>query len=280
MKPLTISARLLLSGSLTLLLAGSDFAYSDPLSDARDSLPASIKSSKTLRVAASTQWAPFGYVDDAGKMTGIDIEFMRLLAEKLGLTAQFTDLPLASIIPGIASGRYDLGIDQIGITDERKKVADFVPYFQSQWTLVVKKGNPMLDINNLCGHTLGVTQGSQQDGLIDDLSSACVKNLHPPVQKLFYPSSADTYMAVANGRGEGFVAGKAAAIYMSRFNTNLTVSDDVLEGHNSVAGIAVGKQMTALSAALRVARDVAVKDGSYSRILEKYGVPEGAYTDH
>lgn len=280
MKSSNSVSKMLLAWSLGMTALGCSVARADTLSEARDSLPASIKSSHVLRVAGSTQWAPFGYVDEGGKMTGIDIEFIRLLASKLGLEVQFTDLPLASIVPGIATGRYDVGVDQIGITDERKKAVDFVPYFTSQWSLVVKNGSPMLDINHLCGQTMGVTQGSQQAGLIDELSAQCVASSDKPIEKLFYPSSADTYMAVANGRGDGFIAGKAAAIYMSRVNTNLTVSTTTLDGHAAVAGIAVSKQNTALGAALTVARDEAVKDGSYLKILEKYGVPEGAYAQN
>lgn len=83
---------------------------------ARDALPASVRDSGTLRVATSLQWAPFGYVDEAGKQEGIDLRLLDVLAAKMGLKTAVEDIKFPAIIPGVESGRYDVGANQIGIT--------------------------------------------------------------------------------------------------------------------------------------------------------------------
>lgn len=263
--------------ALVALVAGATLARAETLDEARKNLPDPIQSSGTLRVATSLQWAPFAYADENGQATGIDIELMKLLAQKLGLKAEFSDMKFPSIVPGISTGRYDAGVDQIGITDERQKVVDLIPYFSSQYGLLIKKGAPRLDVNKLCGHTLALTQGSAQVGMVEQLSAACKAAGQPEIGQTLYPSSADSYMAVANGRGEGFIAAQAVAIYIAKQNGKLEAMPEGLDQPPSLAGIVVGKQAPALKQALRAALAEAVKDGSYKNILVKYGVPESAY---
>lgn len=264
--------------ALIAFVAGATLARAETLDQAKKNLPDPIKSSGTLRVATALQWAPFAYVDDKGQPTGIDIELMTLLAQKLGLKAEFSDMKFPSIVPGISTGRYDAGVDQIGITDERQKVVDLVPYFSSQYGLLIKSGSPKLDVNKLCGHTLALTQGSAQVEMVEQMSAACKAAGQAEIGQTFYPSSADSYMAVANGRGDGFIAAKAVAIYIAKQNTKLEAMPEGLNQPPSLAGIVVSKQAPALKQALQAALAEAVKDGSYQRILVKYGVPESAYT--
>ncbi|HEY0295820.1 MAG TPA: ABC transporter substrate-binding protein [Bordetella sp.] len=270
------TARLLACGAL---LASSALAHATTLDEAKKALPDAIKSSGTLRVATSLQWAPFAYSDENSQAAGIDIELVKLLAQKLGLKATFDDLKFPSIVPGISTGRYDIGVDQIGITEEREKVVDMIPYFRSGFGLLVKKGSAPLNINKLCGHTLALTQGSSQVQIIGQMSTACTASGQKEIAQLFYPNSADTYMAVANGRGEGFIADHAVAVYIAKLHGSLDVMPEVLDGKTLVAGIAVGKQLPTLKQALQVALQAAVQDGSYKALLTKYGVPDSAYTE-
>lgn len=261
-----------------LSFLASSSAYSVTLDEAKRNLPESIKSSGTIRVAVYLQWAPFGYVDEKGQPTGIDVELAKLLGRKLGLTVQLNDIGSASIIPGVSSGRFDMSAAQLSITEEREKVVDFVPYFKNDWNLLTKKGAPSIDINNLCGHTLAVTQGSAQALMIDRISDNCLATTGKKVNTIYFKDGAQSYLAVANGRGDGFIAAKAVGLYLSKHNHNLDVSKDVLRGYSVLCGIAVNKNLPKLKEALSVALSEAMMDGSYQALLKKYGVPESAYT--
>ncbi|HEY0295313.1 MAG TPA: ABC transporter substrate-binding protein [Bordetella sp.] len=260
------------------LLLGSMLVHAQTLDEAKKALPDAIKNSGTIRVATSLTWAPFAYLDN-GQATGIDIELITLLAQKLGLKTTFDDLKFPAIVPGLSTGRYDVGVDQMGITEERKKAVDLIPYFRSGYGLLVKKGSAPLNINKLCGHTLALTQGSSQIQLVDEMSKACETSNQKAITQLFYPDAPSTMMAVATGRGEGFITDRAVSIYIAKHHQDLDAMPEMLDGKTLVAGIAVGKQLPTLKQALQVALQAAVQDGSYKALLTKYGVPDSAYTE-
>lgn len=248
------------------------------VADARDALPEDIKDAGVLNIATSLQWAPFGYTDEDGDPEGIDLQLMTLLAAKMGLEAKFDNIKFPSIVPGVQTGRYDAGVNQMGITAERSEVVDFVPYFNSKYGLLVPAGKTDTDINNLCGLKLALTQGSSQIAIAEQLSAKCVEEGKDEIAMDFYPNSADTYLAVANGRGDGFLTARAVGVYTSRFNDKLEMTDGILDGRSSISGIVVGKDDEALQKALTIALVSAVEDGSYAAILDSFGVPEGILT--
>ncbi|MBV9537984.1 MAG: ABC transporter substrate-binding protein [Acidisphaera sp.] len=245
---------------------------------ARAALPGALRDSGVLKVATSLQWPPFDFQAANGQPDGLDIRLVRLLAAKLGLRPQFEDVKFPSIVPGVQSGRFDIGVDQIGITPERARVVDFVPYYDSGYGLLVRQGEESLDVNHLCGHTLVLTQASAQVGVAQELSGACTAAGDKPIALLYFPDSADTYLALANGRGDGFLTDRAVGVYIARGNQKLAMTSGSLAGHTLLSGIVVAKGNDALRAALRQALAGAVADGSYARLMSDFGVPEGALT--
>lgn len=245
---------------------------------ARAALPEHISKAGVLRLATSTQWPPFGYKTDTGEAEGIDIRLVKLLAEKLGLKLELEDVKFPTIIPGVNSGRFDIGANQMARTAEREKVVRFVVYFRSKMGLLVRRGTTGIDVNNLCGRTLALTQGSSQVAIAQGLSEKCVKAGQKEISFLYYPNSADTYLAVANGRGDGFLTGKATGLYIAKHNDKLEMTESTLPETATIAGIVVAKANTGLYDALRLALESAITDGSYRKILDEYGVAEGALT--
>ena len=261
------------------LLVSQTAAAQTVVDTARAALPEAIRSSGVLKVATSLQWPPFDYKAEDGQPDGIDIRLVRLLAAKLGLQPSFDDIKFPSIVPGVAGGRYDIGVDQIGHTPERAAAVGFVDYYNSGYGLLVRQGaDPGLDANHLCGHTLVLTQGSAQVGVASSLSDACVKAGQKAIPTLLFPDSADTYLALANGRGDGFLTDKAVGVYIAKTNAKLAITASVLPGLTTPSGIVVAKTNKPLQDALRLALESAAADGSYQAILASFGVPDGALT--
>lgn len=253
-------------------------AAADVVPAARAALPEAVRASGVLRIATSLQWPPFGYQTDAGDADGIDIRLIKVLAEKLGLKPEFENVRFPAIVPGVANGRFELGANQLGITPEREQVVRFVVYFRSQLGLLVRRGVTGIDVNNLCGRTLALTQGSSQVAVAQTLSERCVKEGKREISFLFFPNSADTYLAVSNGRGDGFLTGKATGLWVARHNDKLEMTASTLPETASLSGMVVAKDNTAMYEALRLALESAIADGSYGRILDEYGVREGGLT--
>ena len=259
--------------------AGARAAFAtDIVTQARDTLPEAIKNSGVLRLATALQWPPFAYANDRSEAEGIDIELITLLSAKLGLKLELTNLKFPSIIPGVTSGRFDVGMDQLGRTPEREKVVQFVVYFRSALGLLVRKGAPDVDVYHLCGRTLALTQGSSQIAVAQRLSDACVKEGKQAISFQFYPASADSYLAVSKGRGDGFLTGRAVGVYIASHDDKLHMTKPTLPETSELAGIVIAKDNDQLAKAVRLALESAIEDGSYTKILEKYDAAEGTLT--
>lgn len=263
------------AGALGLMAtAGQGFAQ-DVVEEARAALPAEMRDSGVLRVATNFSWPPFAYKDESGKETGIDIELVKLLAAKLGLEPEYEDLKFPSIIPGVSNGRYDVGVNQFGITAERQQVAQFLPYFDTGFSLLVPEGKTEIDVNDLCGKTIVITQGSALVSVVQDRSDKCVAAGDPEINLIFFKNTADTLLALTNGRGDGFVTARPVGIYISETSEGLDVASGTLEDYNSINGIALGKDRDDLFDALFLALKSAIEDGSYSEVLGMFDSADG-----
>lgn len=269
---------LLALGILSGLPAGQVAAQSAGVAEAaRAALPPKVREEGTLRIATALQWAPFAYRSEKDEAVGIDISLMKVISAKLGLKFTFDDLKFPAIIPGVTTGRYHVGVDQLSMSPERLAVVDMIPYFDATSVLLIPAGKPAPDLANLCGLTFVVTQGSVQVSQLNQLSEACVaKNAKPIVQQL-YPSSAETLLAIANGRGDAFLTAGPQGVYISRINAKVVlVKGDVPNVKRQPAGIALEKGNAAMRKAIALALVSAMEDGSYKAILEEFGVASSA----
>ena len=92
-------------------------------------MPADVKSSGTLTVAADATYAPDEFIASDGKtVIGMDADMAKAIAELMGLKASVQNIPFDSIIPGLAAGKYDLGMSSFTDTKDREKTVDFVTY--------------------------------------------------------------------------------------------------------------------------------------------------------
>jgi polar amino acid transport system substrate-binding protein len=243
---------------------------------ARAALPEKVRDGGALRLATSLQWAPFDYKNDKDEAVGLDIDLMKMIAAKLGLKFEYEDVKFPTIIPGVQSGRFHVGINQLSITPERLGAADMIPYFDTSSVVLIQKGKPVPDIANLCGLTFVVTQGSVQIRQLNELSAACVAKGAKPIEQQLYPSSAETLLAVANGRGDAFLTAAPQGVYISRVNAKVQlVPGDVPNVTRTPAGIVLEKGNAPMRKALALALLSLMADGSYQKLLEDYGVGSG-----
>lgn len=122
-----------------------------------------------------------------------------------------------------------------------------------------------------------VTQGSVQVRQLNQLSDACVAKGGKPITQQLYPSSAETLLALSNGRGDAFLTAAPQGVYISRVNPKVElVKGDVPNVERAPAGIALEKGNAALRKAIALALASAIEDGSYKAILEEFGVANAA----
>lgn len=106
-----------------------------------------IKEKGTLTVASEGTYPPFTYHDEAtNELTGYDVEIARAIADKLGVNVEFVETKWDSIIAGLDAKRYDVIINQVGITPERQEKYDFSePYTYTKGVLIVAEANESIE---------------------------------------------------------------------------------------------------------------------------------------
>ena len=92
----------------------------------------------TIRTASCDSVPPMSYVGDKGKLQGFDIAVMLEIARELDVHLEFTGMELSSVLASAESGKGQVANGSIVISDERKKLVDFVPYHSASYVLVVR----------------------------------------------------------------------------------------------------------------------------------------------
>src|SRR5262249_47424644 len=93
-------------------------------------VPGAIKSKGSLTVAADATYAPNEFIgSDGHTVVGMDADLAKALGQVMGLKVNMVNATFDTIIPGLASGKYDLGMSSFTDTKAREKTVDFVTYF-------------------------------------------------------------------------------------------------------------------------------------------------------
>ena len=147
----------ILALALALLLTLGAFALAEG-----DDLLSQIQARGKIVIATEGDWAPWTYQDENGEWMGLEIEIGRLIAEGLGVEAEFMMTPWDAILAGVDSGRFDIACNGVGVTEERaEKYAFTEPYVYTEVVLVVRADNEDIQsVDDLAGKTTANTASS------------------------------------------------------------------------------------------------------------------------
>ncbi len=111
---------------------------------------------ETLTMATNAEFPPYEYVE-GGKIVGIDAEIAALIAEKLNMELEIVDIAFDSIIPGVQSGKYDMGMAGLTVNEDRLEKVNFsTSYATGIQAVIVKEGSDIKTIDDLAGKKIGV----------------------------------------------------------------------------------------------------------------------------
>jgi len=103
---------------------------------------ARIQQKGELIVAMEGTWSPWTYHDESDKLVGYDVEVAGLIADKLGVKVTFVEGEWDGLFAGLDAGRYDMVINGVEVTDERREKYDFSePYGYIRTAIIVDGGN-------------------------------------------------------------------------------------------------------------------------------------------
>jgi polar amino acid transport system substrate-binding protein len=239
-------------------------------------LPERIAKSGKLVIATSPNYAPNEFKDNAGKPIGWAIEVGDAIGARLGLKASYQVARFENIIPGIVGGKIDIGESSFTDTVVREKQVDFVNYYVAgiQWASAAGKA---VDPNNACGLKVAVQATTYQDTVeVPAKSAACVAAGKAAIKKVSLDTQDSAANAVALGQADAFSADSPVTLYgITKLKGKLQPAGKTFEA--APYGLAVAKG-SGMAKAVQAALQSLVDDGSYVKILNKWGVASGGLT--
>ena len=216
----------------------------------------------TLKIGMEGTYAPFTYKDEKGTLTGFDVDIAKAVAAKLGLKAEFVLTEWSGILAGLQANKYDVIVNQVGITAERQKSIGFsAPYAYSSPQIIVKKtGAAYRSLADLKGKRVGVGLGSNFEKQLRDAGG---------INVVTYPGAPEYLADLAAGRLDAAYNDRLLVGYLIK-SRNLPVRGAGVVGDPEPVGIAVKKTNTGLKTAIDRALLQIKADGTYARISNKW----------
>lgn len=248
-------------------------------SQATVAIPAAVKAKGSLVVAADASYPPMEFIDSDGKtVVGADADLAEALAKVMGVTAKVTNATFDAIIPGIASKKYDLGMSSFTDTKEREQTVDFVTYLTAGTSFYSKAtGGPAVDgLADLCGRKVAVEKGTTQADDATAQTKKCTSAGKQPVGVSVFRDQNGANLALSSGRAEVGMADSPVAAYIVKQSAGRFKLVGKPYG-TAPYGIALPKD-SGLAEPLQAAMKALIADGTYKKILDKWGLADGAIT--
>jgi polar amino acid transport system substrate-binding protein len=239
-------------------------------------VPAKVKAKGTIIVAADATYPPNESIASDGRtVVGMDADLAKALAGALGLKVRVVNATFDSIIPGLASGKYDLGMSSFTDTKEREATVDFVTYFSAGTSFYVKAQGPAISgLADLCGEKVAVEKGTTQAADVAAQSKKCTAAGKPAVNLLVFPDQNGANLAISSGRAQiGMADSPVAAYQVKRSNGQFKLVGKTYG--TAPYGIALPKGKGMAKPVLAGLKAL-MADGQYQSILKKWGVLPGA----
>lgn len=223
-----------------------------------------IKESGTLNVGLEGTYPPFSFVDEKGKLTGFEVELSEALAKELGVKAKVQPSKWDGILAALDSKRLDVVINQVTISDERKKKYDFSqPYTVSgiQALVLKKNADAIKSAQDLTGKKVGVGLGTNyEQWLKENVPGAVVKTYEDDPTKI---------QDLSVGRIDAILVDRLAALEIAA-KTKGKLAPAGAAFSRQASGIALRKGEPELQAAINQALDKLRADGTLKKLSEKY----------
>lgn len=173
---------------------------------------------ETLQVGGNIGNVPWEFQDDSGAFVGFEVDLVNEVAKRLGHEVEIVNIPFNGLFSAVQSGRVDIAISSITITEERLKSVSFAqPYYDSDQSLTVAAGGPA-SVAEMEGKIVGVDTGSTGDVWASEheaeIGFAEIRR---------YEGLASAMLDLSAGRIQGYISDIPALLYYVKDKPNLTV---------------------------------------------------------
>lgn len=213
-----------------------------------------------LTMGTNATFPPYEY-KDGDDVVGIDAEIAQAMADKLGLQLEIVDMDFDSLVASVQSGKIDMSLAGMTVTEERKQNVDFTDsYATGVQVIIVKEDSDIASADDLEGKLIGVQQGTTGHLYCSDDFGE--DNVIP------YANGATAVQALLQGKVDCVVIDQEPAKAFVEANEGLKILETAYTTEDYAA--AVSKDNPALTAALNSALQELKDDGTIQGILDKY----------
>ncbi|WP_316526299.1 ABC transporter substrate-binding protein [Kitasatospora brasiliensis] len=215
------------------------------------------------------------YADDDKTIIGVEPDLAELIGNVLGLKVEFNPVSWENIFVGLDSGKYDVGLSNITVTEARKEKYDFATYRLDVLGFETKKGSgiKVTGPKDLAGRPVGVTSGTNQEKLLISWSEENVRNGLKPID-IKYFQAPEYYLALSSGRIDVYTGPNPSLAFHAVRTGETEVVGTYSGGGADVLGkiaAATGKD-NGLVKALNAAIDELIRNGTYGQVLKRWGL--------
>lgn len=232
-------------------------------------LPSGVSS---LRIAVSVSGQPPGtsYLEDGKTLAGQDVDFANAVAKTLGIKLDDEAASFEAILPALDSGKYDLGVGNFGVTDERRKTIDFVTYINDGQGFATRSDSKLpkiTDLKQLCGLNVATGAGTTFEATLEDNKKLCTDAGKDAYKVQTYSEQGAIWSSLQQGRSDIVMSTINGLRYAVAHQEGVKFLN---EYHRLDVGFAF-KKGTKLAPAFQAAVNKLIADGTYDAILKKWG---------
>jgi polar amino acid transport system substrate-binding protein len=222
----------------------------------------------TLVMATNAAFPPYEY-KEGDNFAGIDIEIAQAIADKLGMTLEIKDVEFGSIVGGVQTGKFDMGIAGMTVTDERLESVNFsTSYATGIQVVIVTEDSAIKSLDDLKGDG-SMKFGVQQDTTGDIYASASVEEDGYGADNVIrYKTGADAVQALKTGKVQAVIIDNEPAKSFVAANEGLAILDGTWVEENYA--IAIAKENTELLNDVNNALAELKTEGKLDSIISKY----------
>jgi polar amino acid transport system substrate-binding protein len=243
-------------------------------------VPANIKSDGTITIGVDSTYAPSEFLAADGKtVQGFDVDLFNAIAQRLGLKTKWVSAPFDNIIPSVVSGKYEIGVSSFTINADRLKQTDMLSYFSAGTQWAAPKGNPKgIQPDSACGHRIAVQRGTVQVDDITARSKKCTSAGKPAIKIDQYQGQDEATAALVSGKDEAMLSDSPVIAYaVKQTQGQLELLGEIYD--SAPYGFVFKKGDTQFAKAVQKSLESLIQDGTYKKVLDKWGVSQGAISN-
>jgi polar amino acid transport system substrate-binding protein len=224
-----------------------------------------------IRMAMDATYPPDEFIQN-GHIVGFDADLGQALGKVLGVKVTMVDATFDTIIPGVVDGKFDVGNSSFTDTKAREGQVEFIDYFRAGEGFYERANSTRTfnGLKSLCGQTVAVETGTTEQSDAETQAKSCHVSVLP------YADQNQANLAVSDGRADlGFADSQVAAYIVHLSNGQFKLTGTPFS--TAPYGFIVAKN-SGLATPLLAAVKALMSDGQYKKILDKWGVEQGAVT--